>query len=297
MHLNRTGMRVITFISVASFFIMIAVASAADFYVALTGSDETGDGSVDSPWRTIQHAVDNESVHGGDTIIVHDGTYTENVEVLGKSLTIRSDNGSAVTIVQAASASDHVFEISSGTNYVNISGLTIKGSTGAKSAGVHLIGVTNCSIRNNTVTNNFYGIWLDFSSDNNITCNWIHHNTKAGFYLSETMEFGSTNNTMERNNIIANGEYNVTTGGWEWQFHNDQWDDVAAQDNWWGAVDEAQINASIHDHYDDGSLGVVNFSDYRTDQAPCAPIPESAPILLFGAGLLALAGYVLREKR
>jgi len=268
-------MRVITSIIVASFFItLIAVASAADFYVAPGGNDITGDGSADNPWKTIQHAVGNESVHGGDTIIVRDGTYTENVKVLGKSLTIRSDNGSAVTTVQAASASNHVFEISSGANYVNISGLTIKGSTGAESAGVHLIGVTNCSIRNNTVTNNYYGVLLDFSSDNNITCNWIHHNTEAGFYLSESLNppVGSTNNIMERNNIIANGEYKETTGGWEWQFYNNQFDDVAARDNWWGMVDEAHINASIFDKYDDITLGTVNFSDYRTDPAPCAPI-------------------------
>jgi len=37
-------------------------------------------------------------------------------------------------------------------------------------------------------------------------------------------------------------------------------------------VDEAHINASIFDKYDDITLGTVNFSDYRTDPAPCAPI-------------------------
>ena len=51
----------ITFIIVASFFITLsAVASAADFYVATTGDDTTGDGSANNPWSTIQHAVNSE---------------------------------------------------------------------------------------------------------------------------------------------------------------------------------------------------------------------------------------------
>ncbi|GEM_PF-3040437 len=61
MRINRTGMMGITFIIVASFFITLsAVASAADFYVATTGDDTTGDGSANNPWSTIQHAVNSE---------------------------------------------------------------------------------------------------------------------------------------------------------------------------------------------------------------------------------------------
>ena len=236
-----------------------------------------------------------EVVSPGDTVIVRDGTYTENVDV-SKSMTIRSDNGSAMTTVQAASPSDDVFAIISAA-YVNISGLTIRGSTGKDSAGVNLLDGKNCAIYNNSVTNNYYGIQLHYSTNNEITCNWIHHNTNAGFYLSESMYYGSTDNIIERNSIIANGEYNELTGGWEWQFYNHQWYSVEALDNWWGAADEAHINASIYDHYDDESLGIVNFSDYRIGPAPCAPIPELAPILLLGTGLLALAGYVLRKRQ
>ena len=315
MRLNRTGMRVITFIIVDSFFItLIATASAADFYyVATTGSDE-GDGSADKPWRTIQHAVDNDSVSDGDTINVHDGTYTENVEV-GKSLTIRSDNGSAVTTVQA---DETVFAINA--DYVNISGFTITGATDDFRAGIGLEPTKkHCTISNNTISGNNFGISLYNSDYNNITkniiannsdgirlegsryntitCNWIHHNNNGSYLAKTECPLGlSTNNTIERNNIIANGEYNETTGGWEWQFYNDQTANVEALDNWWGTVDEVRINASIFDKYDDETRGIVNFS-HRSGPAPCAPVPESAPILLFGLGLLALAGYVLRERR
>ena len=47
---------------------------------------------VPDNYAKIQWAVDNASA--GDTIIVRDGTYYENV-IIGKQLTIKSENGSA----------------------------------------------------------------------------------------------------------------------------------------------------------------------------------------------------------
>ncbi|MCW3134245.1 MAG: right-handed parallel beta-helix repeat-containing protein [Methanophagales archaeon] len=76
---------------------------------------------VPDDYLTIQEAVNAASA--GDTIIVRDGTYTENVEV-DKRLTIRSENGSDSTIVQAANLSNPTFEVSA--DGVNISGLTVK---------------------------------------------------------------------------------------------------------------------------------------------------------------------------
>ncbi|MEM6573227.1 MAG: hypothetical protein AAF736_03075 [Pseudomonadota bacterium] len=42
-------------------------------YVAVDGSDQTGDGTVGNPWATLTHAVDNAV--GGDTILVRPGLY------------------------------------------------------------------------------------------------------------------------------------------------------------------------------------------------------------------------------
>ena len=88
-------------------FVSVGHASAATIYVPDT-------------YTKIQWAVDNASA--GDTIIVRDGAYTENINV-NKRLTIRSENGSAKTIVQAA---NHAFEI---TTNVNMSGFAAKGAT------------------------------------------------------------------------------------------------------------------------------------------------------------------------
>ena len=52
-------------------------AYAATYYVATTGDDATGDGSLNNPWRTIQKASDNAVA--GDTVEIMAGTYSETI--------------------------------------------------------------------------------------------------------------------------------------------------------------------------------------------------------------------------
>ena len=63
---------------------------------------------VPDDYAKIQLAEDTASA--GDTIIVRGGTYVENINV-NKRLTIQSEKESNSTIVQAATSSDHVFEV------------------------------------------------------------------------------------------------------------------------------------------------------------------------------------------
>ena len=58
-------------------FLLVAapvLVEAADYYVATDGDNQNG-GSLASPWRSIQHAVD--TVNSSDTIYVRGGIYTE----------------------------------------------------------------------------------------------------------------------------------------------------------------------------------------------------------------------------
>jgi len=118
---------------------------------------------VPDDYSTIQAAVD--AANPGDTIIVRDGTYIENVNVNKDHLTIRSENGAERTVVQAANPDDHVFEVT--RDYVNINGFTPTGATGALSAGIYLSG-DYCNISSNIASKNFIGINLSPYSKSNI---------------------------------------------------------------------------------------------------------------------------------
>ena len=77
----------------------------------------------------------------GDNITVHNGTYTENVVVNRSKITIRSANGSAVTIVQSNSTDTHVFNITDQNN-VTLEGFTISDASAAPSMAKGLIAMS-----------------------------------------------------------------------------------------------------------------------------------------------------------
>ncbi len=150
-------------------------------------------------YTTIQAAVDAASP--GNTIIVRDGTYTENVDV-NKSLTIQSENGATSTTVQAANSSDHVFHVTA--DNVTIIGFTVTGANTNYSAGIYLgisfgNGVDYCTISNNTASNNYGGIRLQDSNNNTITNNTANSNSDYGIMLAN-----SANNNIIAGNTTSN---------------------------------------------------------------------------------------------
>ena len=61
------------------------------WYVATTGSDTHGKGTLADPWLTIKHAADTitGAAFVGDTIVVGEGTFTENTQIaLGVGVSI-----------------------------------------------------------------------------------------------------------------------------------------------------------------------------------------------------------------
>lgn len=154
---------------------------------------------VPDDYPTIQAAVVGASP--GDTIIVRDGTYTENVDV-NKSLTIQSENGAALTTVQASNTDDDVFRVTA--DYVSISGFTVQGVTGIGNFAIYLggdtTGVVGCNITNNNISYNSRGIFLENSNNNNITNNTANSNAIHGIQL-----VSSDNNSITNNILILSG--------------------------------------------------------------------------------------------
>jgi hypothetical protein len=100
------------------------------WYVATTGDDISGDGSLGLPWKTIQHAVDN--VTAGATISVADGTYSNAatgevfpIQVNKANLTIVSSGTAANTIISPTSNDRSAFEVTAAGVAIGGSGFTI----------------------------------------------------------------------------------------------------------------------------------------------------------------------------
>lgn len=70
---------------------------AAEYIVSPTGNDNSGTGSMNAPYRTIQHVLDNVAA-SGDTITLKEGTYVEEVRIRKPAITLRSMDGERATI-------------------------------------------------------------------------------------------------------------------------------------------------------------------------------------------------------
>ena len=154
---------------------------------------------IPQEYSTIQAAID--ASLPGDTIMVGEGTYLENIIIYksvalvgqGPSVTIIDGNGSAQTILITA-------------NNVRIEGLNIRGGR----RGIYLDGVNGTSILNDRVTDNLEGIFLYAHSNNNvISRNVVSNNIDAGIVLGEetserSIGFGCRNNTISGNRIVNN---------------------------------------------------------------------------------------------
>ena len=90
----------------------------------------------------------------GETIIVHDGVYKENLVVNKSDIIIRSANGSSVTTISSNQTDKHVVDITDQTN-VTLDGFTIRDAQGTTQdvAGIYMDNASECNISNNVVTN------------------------------------------------------------------------------------------------------------------------------------------------
>ena len=121
-------------------------------------------------FTSIQAAI-NASVDGNE-VLVHDGTYVENINFNGKAITVRSENGPESTIIDGnASGSGVTFESGEGADSV-LDGFTIQ--NGSFTGGIACTSgssptITKCIISGNTAEFFGGGIWCYQGSSPSIT--------------------------------------------------------------------------------------------------------------------------------
>ena len=211
-------------------------------FIAFTGIASASTIYVPDDYSTIQAAVNAAS--SGDTIIVQDGTYTENIEVEKKRLTIRSENGPNSTIVQAEDPNDVVFEVTA--DYVKISGFTVEGAT--DSAGIHLDNADYCNISNNNCSNNWVGICLGSSNNNSISNNICSNNVVNGIRL-----YSSSHNNSISNNICSNNIYGIFLGDSK---NNSISNNICSNKGYGVGIHYSKDNSISNNKYSNNSYGI-----------------------------------------
>lgn len=213
------------------------------WYVATSGSDLAGDGSINNPFETIQHSINNAFPGTGDTIVVQNGTYVENVNFYGKNIVLASNyiisndtldvqntiiDGDSITSVITLIGCDSTSEIIGIT--IRNGGRGVYGNGGGifcfsdtrisnnrieyntcdnRGGGVCLMNSTstllNNKICNNTGTINGGGIYGNYYSNPNIMNNIISENI-VQIYYNQPNDGGGINcsNATISNNTISN---------------------------------------------------------------------------------------------
>jgi len=204
------------------------------WYVKEGGNNSNGGTGWNDAWRDINYAAINySSVVDGDTIMVGDGTYDENV-VIGKQLTIEG-NGSNVATIDGGGVGN---VIGIHASEVTITGFTITNSGPLNGAGIYVYYGDNIYIKKNLVENNHRGIWFYYGRLSEVKENVVQDNS-WGIYIDNTRDITIYGNWVLNNTGgIIFEDVPRGTGTIEFNVIKDNpgWGGVLLYDSWANAV-------------------------------------------------------------
>lgn len=164
-----------------------------------TGNTIHVGGNGNGNYSTIQNAIDN--AHDGDHIIVHPGTYYENlivdkqVQIIGKDATIKTHH--ILLISSFITLEGFRIEGYNKTNGISCIGnnITIHNNTINRFNTSLFISGDNCSIYDNAITDNYYGIYLNKNKQTDIYHN-VFHNDWCGIWGENSYSISISNNNF-----------------------------------------------------------------------------------------------------
>lgn len=209
----------------------VSIILCEQVHVDTSGSNNTGDGSSETPFKTIQFAIDHSNTSNGDIILVRPGTYAENINFRGKditvgSLTLTSGDKSYVyeTIIDGGSPSNAdsasvVSFVSGESSSAKLVGFTIQNGSGTKvgserrGGGIYTY-ISNPSLKHLFIANNSIsikrggGIFFGKKSDAFLDSSTVWNNTATsyggGIYI-DTFSDVTLDSVLISNNKASKG--------------------------------------------------------------------------------------------
>jgi hypothetical protein len=173
--------------------------------------------NVPADQPTIQAGI--QAAANGDTVLVAPGTYQENIDFLGKSITVTSSGGPSVTTIDGGRAGSVVTFKTGESTSAALKGFTIQNGSAQFDGGGILINSASPTISGNTIQNNFAcsgggGISSSFGSPV-IQGNTIQNNTQSGCSGGGGggIEIGGAGSAKVTGNTIINNEWPSGNGG------------------------------------------------------------------------------------
>ncbi len=260
-------------------------------------------------FTTIQEAINDSTTSPGDTILLNNRTYNENI-IINKKINVKADDDANPSIIGTIT-------INSGGSGTKIQGLTINGNInlnannctiidniiiGNGTSGIIASNSINNKIAYNDITSNGFNGIQSNSSSNNISYNTIH-GCITGIYSE------NSNNTIIGNSIINNYNGSYTYNSTDTIHFNritentyglkNEIGTINANNNWWGtnnptspgdiwvvsgSVDHTKwlvltINASPTNSGGNSSVTAdLTHNNQGEDTSSQASIPDGVPI-------------------
>ena len=162
------------------------------------------DGNGNGDYNDIQSAID--AAHNGNTVIVRDGIYDENINFNGKAITLKSENGAATTIIDG-SGTGNVVTLNNGEDSGSVmDGFTVTdGATSGMLCDSSSPTLTNCTFTDNASP----GMPCNGNSSPTLTdCTFTNNNSAwggGGMYCHGSSSPTLTNCTFANNTTGVHG--------------------------------------------------------------------------------------------